>query len=75
MVNKCVLHMFYLKKKTTDIVMAHVVVQLFVMPLFCIMSKLKYPRMIMVSSKCKWCDVFENTFIMLAMVHAKHHRN
>jgi hypothetical protein len=75
MVNKCVLHMFYLNKKTTDIVIAHVVVQLFVMPLFCIMSTLKYPRMIMVSSKCKWCDAFENTFIMLAMLHAKQHRN
>jgi hypothetical protein len=75
MVNKCVLHMFYLNKKTTDIVISHVVVQLFVMPLFCIMSTLKDPRMIMVSSKFKWCDAFENTFIMLAMLHAKQHKN
>jgi hypothetical protein len=67
--------MFYLKKKTMNIVIAHAVVQLFVMPLFCIMSTLKYPRMIMVSSKCKWCDAFENIFIMLAMLHAKQHRN
>jgi hypothetical protein len=67
--------MFYLNKKTSDIVIAHAVVQLFVMTLFCIMSTLKYPIMIMVSSKCKWCDVFENTFMMLAMLHAKQHRN
>jgi hypothetical protein len=44
MVNKCVLHMFYFNKKTTDIVIAHVVVQLFLMPLFCIMSTLKYQQ-------------------------------
>jgi hypothetical protein len=37
MVNKCIFHMFYLNKKTMDIVIAHAVVQLFVMPLFCIM--------------------------------------
>jgi hypothetical protein len=34
--------MFYLNKKTVDIVIAHVVVQLFLMQLFCIMSTLKY---------------------------------
>jgi hypothetical protein len=44
MVNKCILHMFYLNKKTTDIVIEHVVVQLFLMPLFCIMSTLKYQQ-------------------------------
>jgi hypothetical protein len=44
MVNKCVLHMFYFNKKTMDIAIAHVVVQLFLMPLFCIMSTLKYQQ-------------------------------
>jgi hypothetical protein len=44
MVNKCVLHMFYFNKKTADIAIAHVVVQLFLMPLFCIMSTLKYQQ-------------------------------
>jgi hypothetical protein len=67
--------MFYLNKKTTDIVITHVVVQIFFIPLFCIMLTLKDPRMIMVSSKCKGCDAFENTFIMLAMLHTKQHRN
>jgi hypothetical protein len=73
--NKCVLCMLYLNQKKADIVIAHVAIQLFVMPLFCIMSILKYPRMIMVSSKCKSCAAFENTFIMLAMLHTKQHRN
>jgi hypothetical protein len=36
--------MFYFNKKTTDIAIAHVVVQLFLMPLFCIMSTLKYQQ-------------------------------
>jgi hypothetical protein len=36
--------MFYHNKKTTDIVITHVVVQLFLMPLFCIMSTLKYQQ-------------------------------
>jgi hypothetical protein len=36
--------MFYFKKKTMDIAIAHVVVQLFFMPLFSIMSTLKYQQ-------------------------------
>ena len=36
--------MFYFNKKTTDIAIAHVVVQLFFMPLFSIMSTLKYQQ-------------------------------
>jgi hypothetical protein len=36
--------MFYFNKKTTDTAIAHVVVQLFLMPLFCIMSTLKYQQ-------------------------------
>jgi hypothetical protein len=44
MVNKCVLHMFNLKKKSMDIVISKVVVQLFLMPLFCIMSTPKYRK-------------------------------
>jgi hypothetical protein len=35
---------FILTKKTTDIAIAHVVVQLFLMPLFSIMSTLKYQQ-------------------------------
>jgi hypothetical protein len=36
--------MFYFNKKTMDIAIAHVVVQLFFMPLFSIMSTLKYQQ-------------------------------
>ena len=41
MVYKCNLHMFYFNKKTTDIVIAHVLLELFFMKLFSIMSTLK----------------------------------
>jgi hypothetical protein len=36
--------MFYFNKKTTDIAIANVVFQLFLMPLLCIMSTLKYQQ-------------------------------
>jgi hypothetical protein len=44
MVYKCSLHMFYFNKKTTDIAIAHVLLELFFMQLFSIMSTLKYQQ-------------------------------
>jgi hypothetical protein len=44
MVYKCSLHMFYFNKKTTDIAISHVLLELFFMQLFSIMSTLKHQQ-------------------------------
>jgi hypothetical protein len=53
--------MFYFNKKTTDIAIAHVVVQLFFMPLFSIMSTLKYQFFFILEHILTSLDTTNNT--------------
>jgi hypothetical protein len=71
MVYKCIMHMFYFNKKTMDIAIAHVVVQLFSMPLFSIMSTLKYHTEQILTSP----EMTNNTTACPLMGAGSEHRN
>ena len=67
--------MFYFNKKTTDISIAHVVVQLFLMPLFSIMSTLKYQQNFIVEHISTSPDTKNNTTTgPLAGAGSEHHK-
>jgi hypothetical protein len=75
MVYKCNLHMFYFNKKTTDIAISHVLLELFFMKLFSFMSTLKHQQNITTEYILTLLDIQNNTTAcQLVGAGAKHRK-
>jgi hypothetical protein len=66
--------MFYFNKKIMDIAIAHVVVQLFFMPLFSIMSTLKYQQNFTTEQILTSLEMENNTNACLLVGAGSEHR-